>query len=148
MNRQSTLTFLSWRCAFPVLTILAALSVTSSLGAQVAGSIAGFVRDPSGAAVPDATITAVLTGQQLARTANPDATGYYNLLSILPGEYRITVTSPGFETQVQNEVRLTSGQNLRLDVVLTIGSVQSEVTVTSTATLVDTTNQTLSDLVP
>ena len=44
-------------------------------------------------------------------------------------------------------MRLTSGENLRVDVALKVGSVQSEIAVTSTATLVNTTNQTLSGLV-
>lgn len=147
MNRQTLPSRRTRLCSVLLLTVLAVFGITSSVKAQVAGSIAGFVRDPTGAAVPDATITAVLTGQQLVRSVNPDGTGFYNLLAMLPGVYQVTITSPGFETQVQSNVRLTSGQNLRLDVTLTLGSVQSEITVTSTATLVDTTSQTLSDLV-
>ncbi len=123
------------------------LCLASTLPAQVAGNISGFVRDPTGAAVAGANVLAVLTGQQLSRSALTDDTGFYNLLAMQPGEYEITITAPGFEKQVQGGVRLTSGENLRLDAGLKIGSVQTEVTVSSQATLVNTTSQALSGLV-
>jgi hypothetical protein len=113
----------------------------------VAGTISGYVRDQSGAAVANANVLAVLTGQQLSRSALTDTTGFYNLLAMQPGTYELTVSAPGFQKQVQSDVRLTSGENLRLDAELKVGSVQSEVTVTSQATLVNTTSQTLSGLV-
>ena len=130
-----------------ILVAWAGLCVCSSLYAQVAGSISGFVRDPAGAAIAGAEVIAVLTGQQLTRSTQSDSTGFYNLLAMQPGEYAITVTSQGFEKQVQGGVRLTSAENLRLDATLKIGSVQTEVTVSSQATLVNTTSQTLSGLV-
>ena len=89
----------------------------------------------------------MLTGQSLTRSALSDTTGFFNLLSMQPGVYDISTAAPGFEKQVQSGVRLTSGENLRVDVALKVGSLTSEIAVTSTATLVNTTNQTLSGLV-
>src|SRR5712692_3322759 len=117
------------------------------LDGQVAGSISGYVRDPSGAVLPRASVKAVSTEQQLVRNAESDETGFYNLLAMPPGVYDITVESPGFETQIQKGARLTLSQNLRLDIAMKVGAVQQEVTVASTATMVDTTSQTLSSLV-
>src|SRR3954465_2970727 len=117
-------------------------ALTVCLHGQVAGTISGFVKDQSGAVVPNAVVTAVLTGQQLTRTALSDSTGFFNLLSMQPGVYDISTAAPGFEKQVQSGVRLTSGENLRVDVALKVGSLTSEIAVTSTATLVNTTNQT------
>ena len=117
------------------------------LGAQVAGSISGYVRDPTGAAVPGATLTFVSTEQTLTRTATSDPTGFYNLLAVPSGSYEVTTVADGFDRTLQGGVRLTLGESLRLDVTLKIGSVQSEVTVASTATLVNTSSQTLSGLV-
>src|SRR5688572_16127475 len=128
-------------------SVLAFIGLTACLHGQVAGTISGFVKDPTGAVLPGATITAVLTGQQLTRTAVADSTGFYNMLALQPGVYEIASTASGFEKQVQGDVKLTSGESLRLDVTLKVGSVQSEIAVTSTATLVNTTNQTLSGLV-
>src|SRR5207248_4724891 len=61
--------------------------------------------------------------------------------------YEVTTAAQGFDKQVQAGVRLTSGESLRLDTTLKVGSLQSEIAVTGTATLVNTTNQTLSGLV-
>jgi len=123
------------------------LALAARLDAQVAGTISGFVRDPTGAALPAASVTAVSSEQQLTRSTRSDGTGFYNLLAMPPGTYQISVEAPGFEKQVQTGVRLTVSENLRLDMELKVGAVQAEVTVTSQATLVNTTNQALSGLV-
>lgn len=115
--------------------------------AQVAGSISGYVRDHSGAAIPAASITAKSLEQQLTRTTATDNTGFYNLLAIPPGTWEVTAAADGFERQTQGGVRLSLAESLRLDVDLKVGSIQSEVTVSSMATLVNTTSQTLSGLV-
>jgi hypothetical protein len=61
--------------------------------------------------------------------------------------YEITFASPGFESQVQTGVTLNSGQALRLDASLQLSTLKSEVTISSAATMVNTTNQTLSALI-
>ena len=94
----------------------ALLLLPYNLPGQVAGSISGYVKDPSGAVLPHAAVRAVSTEQQLVRTTDSDQTGFYNLLAMPPGVYDLTVESPGFETQVQKGVRLTLSQDLRLDV--------------------------------
>src|SRR5215471_15759437 len=76
-----------------------------------------------------------------------DTTGFFNMLSMQPGFYEISTTAQGFDKQLQSAVRLTSGESLRVDVTLKLGTVQSEIAVTGAATLVNTTNSTLSGLV-
>src|SRR5712691_2343864 len=127
--------------------VAAGLYLACVTNGQVAGTISGYVRDATGASVPGAKVTAVLTGQQLARAAIADSTGFYNLLAMPPGVYDVTVENPGFETVTQKGAQLTMSQNLRLDIALKVGAVQQEVTVAAQATLVDTTSQTLSSLV-
>lgn len=130
-----------------LLPLALVLILTQSLLAQVAGRISGYVRDPSGAAVVAATVTVVSDEQQLKRAVQTDDTGFYNLLAVPPGIYRVTIEAAGFDTQVQSGVRLTSGESLRMDAQLQLGKLQTEVTVSSTATLVNTTSQSLSGLV-
>ncbi len=129
------------------LPLAVCLWACSCLYAQVAGRINGYVKDPSGASVVGATVTATSGEQQLTRTVETDGTGYYNLLAMPPGIYQVSVESPGFEKQVQTGVTLTQGQTVRLDVEVKLSALQAEVTVTSQAVLVNTTNQTLSALV-
>ena len=126
---------------------LLAVAFAPWLEAQIAGSVSGYVRDPSGASLVNAKVTAVSAEQQLVRSVATDTTGFYNLLAMQPGVYEVTVEASGFEKQVQREVRLTAGEALRLDANMKLGTVASEVTVSSTATLVNTNNSTLSGLV-
>ncbi|MDQ1471901.1 MAG: hypothetical protein QOJ99_3381, partial [Bryobacterales bacterium] len=118
-----------------------------ALNAQVAGRISGYARDISGAAIPGTTITARSSEQQLKRTTTSDDTGSYELPALPPGVYVMEAEKGGFQRQVQTGVSLTTGQSLRLDLELKIGAVQSEVTISSTATLVNTNNSTLSALI-
>src|SRR5690242_8730422 len=104
--------------------------------AQVAtGNISGYVKDPSGAVVADATVTAKMVEQQAVRTTKTDAQGFYSLLAMPPGQYEITFELAGFRTQNQTGLQLTVGQNLRVDSTLQVGNVQSEVTVGAQAPL-------------
>ena len=123
------------------------LSTCCAIHAQVAGRISGYVRDPSGASIAHATVKAVSVEQQLSRTTETDNTGYYELIAMPPATYAITVESAGFQGQVQTGVTLQTADTLRLDVALQVGSVKSELTVSSTATLVNTNSATLSSVV-
>lgn len=82
-----------------------------------------------------AVVQATSAEQQLNGSAVANRTGFYNLLAMPSGAYAISITAPGFEELVQNDVRLRLGENLPLDGTLTVGSLSSEVTVSSTATL-------------
>ena len=122
--------------------------LAQSLMAQVAGRISGYVRDSSGGAVVPATVTAGSEEQQLKRSAQADDTGFYNLLAVRRESTGITFEAAGFDKQVQSGVQLTSGESLAPGRGAEVGSDwQTEVTVSSTATLVNTTNQSLSALV-
>src|SRR3954451_23893606 len=97
------------------LFVSAFLFVTSCvLNAQVAGRISGFIRDPSGANIAGASVTAVSDEQQLTRAVQSDNTGFFNLLAMPPGVYTLTVESAGFERSAQTGVRLALGESLRL----------------------------------
>jgi hypothetical protein len=79
--------------------------------AQVTGSVSGYVKDPSGAAVPGATLTAKSVEQQLTRSTQSNAEGFFNLLAMPPGTYEISAEASGFQKQIQKDVRLTVGEN-------------------------------------
>jgi len=121
--------------------------ISSAAFAQTAGRISGYIRDSSGAVIAGAVVTAISAEQQLRRTTMSEASGFYDLVAVPPGKYELTAEKPGFEKQVQTGVSLRLGDDLRLDVALQVGSVRSVVTVSSTATLVNTTSSALSALV-
>ena len=100
-----------------------------ALGQAVTGSITGYVTDPSGAAIPDASVTAtaVQTGVGTSRTT--DAAGLYLITNLLPGTYTIAVKGKGFKTFTQREVHLEVGATVRADAKLELGQVTQEITV-------------------
>src|SRR5580693_9463748 len=90
---------------------LALLMLTSSRAyAQVSGAtLTGTVSDASGAVVPNAQVSIknVATGE--LRAATTDTAGFYTAPNLLPGKYEVTVTAPGFSTEVQTGITLTVG---------------------------------------
>ena len=125
-------------------TALILLLGVPSLNAQVAGTMSGYVRDQTGAAVPGATITAVSIEQQLTRTALSDNTGFYNLLAMPPGTYEVSARARIRQAGAERRPAHAGEKLCASTSASRSASVQSEVTVTSTATLVNTTSQTLS----
>jgi Carboxypeptidase regulatory-like domain len=129
--------------------IIALVLASASLpvSAQVTGRISGFVKDPAGAAIPSVAVTARMTEQQSTGTARTNAEGFYDILALPPGDYEISFEAAGFRRQVRSGVELTIGQNLRVDASLEVGSLETQVTVTGTAPLVDTISPVLSGLI-
>jgi hypothetical protein len=115
--------------------------------AQGTGNISGYVRDTSGAAVAGASVTAVMNEQQTTRTDQTDAQGFYSFVALPTGHYTLTFEGTGFQRQVRPDLELTVSQNARVDAQMTVGAVQTEVEVTGSVPLVDTTSNTLSGLV-
>src|SRR3954451_5749744 len=81
-----------------IVLILCALT-DGALHAQVTGNISGYVRDPSGAGIPNATVTATMIEQQTARTVQSDADGTYSFQALPPGYYDMAFESQGFQRQ-------------------------------------------------
>src|SRR5438045_2235671 len=89
-------------------TLLTLLSGNLPMLAQVnTSTLAGLVKDESGAAVPNAKVTATIlaTGQQRTTTTN-DA-GEYVVPQLAPGGYRLSVTAAGFQSAVVDNISLT-----------------------------------------
>src|SRR5437016_2285102 len=61
------------------------------------GSIAGVVRDPSGATVSSAHVKATSTATRQARTTTSSEQGDYSFAALSPGEYEVSVEAPGFQ---------------------------------------------------
>lgn len=123
------------------------LALTRLLSAQATGNISGYAKDPSGAAIPDVSVTALMNEQKTIRTVQTSDQGFYNFVGLLPGHYDISFEAKGFEKQLRSGVELTVAQDVRLDATLTVGSVQTQVQVGAAAPLVDTQSSTLSGLI-
>jgi hypothetical protein len=105
--------------------------------AQVAGgSLAGTITDPSGAAIPQAQIAIknIATGVERRFTTNTD--GFYTAPNLLPGDYEITVTAEGFNTETKTGINMTVGAQRTFDLVMQIGEVSHKILVTTEAPIV------------
>ena len=98
----------------------------------------GAVKDPSGASIPGAQVTAADATKGFSRSAISDAGGNYQLLQLPPGTYTVTVTAPGFSETVQNNIILTVGEQANLPLALVVGTVDQKVVVNANAEIIET----------
>ena len=93
------------------------------------GSIAGSVKDASGAVIADAivTLTSLDTAEKRVQSSGDD--GLFTFANLSPGRYRIDVEKPGFNHLVQSPVELAAQQTARLDAALQVGQVTETVEV-------------------
>jgi hypothetical protein len=96
---------------------------------QTVNALRGTVTDPSGAAIPGATVRLV-SGNNPARTTTTDERGGYVFTSLPPGTYQLTVEATGFQKYEQNNLPIQGNAPSTVDVKLTIIQVQQSVTVT------------------
>jgi hypothetical protein len=126
------------RVAIRSCLILSCLVVAASTPAWAQATLAGLVRDASGAVLPGVTVEAtspVLI--EKVRSAVTDGTGRYRIESLQPGDYTVTFTLPGFAT-VKREGLLVSGTGVvTADAELRVGGVQETITVTGETPVVD-----------
>ena len=73
------------------------------------GAITGAVSDPSGTGIPGATVTVTETNTQTKVTVTTESTGAYNASGLLPGDYEIHVTQPGFKDSTRRGIHLGAG---------------------------------------
>jgi hypothetical protein len=124
---------------FVCLALAACASVALGQAQSNAADLRGFVRDPSGAVVVGANVTARNSATNLSRDATTNDDGYYQILSLPPGVYDVTVEAANFKKAVLPNITLTVGQRADLDVPLEIGQVGESVTISgATAELVET----------
>ena len=127
------------RCGFLLSALLLILTVVPQANGQFdAASVLGFVRDSSGAAIPQSVVT--LTNQEtgIVQTVKTDGAGRFEFSSVLIGNYRVSAESTGFARSETAPFRLTVAARQRVDVDLKTGSVNEAVTVSSAPTLLET----------
>jgi outer membrane receptor protein involved in Fe transport len=110
-------------------------------------TLTGTVKDSSGAILPGATITVRNRGTNDSRTTLSNAEGLYRVTNLPRGSYDVKAELQGFQTVTQTDVLLTVGETVRLDFAMTVGGLNETVSVTSQATLVNTEEGRLSNLV-
>ncbi|MEE8160706.1 MAG: carboxypeptidase regulatory-like domain-containing protein, partial [Acidobacteriota bacterium] len=109
--------------------------------------IIGAVQDASGAVLPGVVVAAVHTSSGFRAERITDQEGAFLLPALPVGEQVITAELPGFKRLVREGVSLAVGQRIRLDLVLQVGDITENVTITSSAPLLQNTTAEISDVI-
>ncbi|MBI4483309.1 MAG: TonB-dependent receptor, partial [Acidobacteria bacterium] len=114
---------------------------------QTTGSISGVVKDTTGGVLPgvEVTLTHVATGQ--AREVVTDDEGRYSATNLAIGTYEVKAVLAGFQASVHRGIVLTIGREAVVDMVMQVGEISEQVTVTGDAPLVETRTSQVSGLV-
>ncbi len=130
------------------LTIAAlSLAVTLSNAQVTTGTISGTVSDSTGAVLPGAKVEILSEGTGAVRTVTSDAAGHYIAPTLSVGSYRVAGSLEGFQSEIRTGIVLTIGREAVVDLKLSVGAVSQSVEVTGEASLVQTTESTVSYLV-
>jgi hypothetical protein len=126
--------------------IFAAVLLVSRLHGQTTfATITGTVTDPSGAAVPGATVVATHVETNSQTTTQTNDVGIYTLAQLREGTYSVHAKSAGFKEFVAQNVQLVARDYRRLDISMEVGAVETAVEVTAGATLIETETARISD---
>ncbi|HZB24518.1 MAG TPA: TonB-dependent receptor, partial [Vicinamibacterales bacterium] len=111
------------------------------------GAIEGAVSDRTAAVVAGARVVARNLDTGLTKDTQSAADGFYRILLLPPGRYRVTVEAPGFATLVREPVDVSVSQSVRINAELELSSVTETVKVTGGAQLVETSSNALGRVV-
>ena len=129
------------------LATLLALSASLMLAQTGTGSIQGTVKDPTGAVVPKAKVTATHTATAREYRSETNEIGFCLFPAMQSGEYQVQVELPGMETW-KGQLRLVAGQSAAIEVTLKPGATSTTITVAGDVTpLVTTTSPTISTVI-
>src|SRR6266508_1639625 len=124
---KNILSLRSFARLMPSALLAATFVVIAAFGQETSGTISGTVSDASGARIPGATVK--VEGAAFVRTATTDSDGYYRMLQIPPGVYKVSVTASNFATANATDVNVALGKTTEIDFSLKVGSVSEQVVV-------------------
>lgn len=114
--------------------VLLGLAMASLCSAQIGTStMTGRVTDSSGAIVPNVSVKVVQKATNFVSVATSNTDGIYRVLSLQPGEYRVTFEAAGFKKLLRDDIELRTGDTLAVDAVLQVGAISESVEIQSTA---------------
>jgi len=121
--------------AIVVLCLILTATASNLLSQTSNGQVGGVVQDPSRALIPGVTVTLTNTETGVSSTQVTNESGVYNFPSVQPGNaYQVTASLPGFKTSVTNDIRVGTTAQVRLNLTLEVGTVDSRVEVSVSAT--------------
>src|ERR1700683_2545977 len=129
------------RAGAAAIAMLLLLAPRASPQGETTSAIAGQVADPSGAALPGATVRLTGVGNGIQRTAQTGDSGRFTFSQLKPGAYTVEAAAPGFERQRKASITAAVGQTQTVDFVLPLAAAaHQDIVVTTEAPLINTDN--------
>ena len=110
-------------------------------------TISGVVKDATGAVIPGVAVAVTNVATGLTRSVRAGEDGSYRFSALPVGTYDIRAEHPGFQTKVEQGLRIAVGDEAVLNISLEVGALTDTVSVTAEAPIVNTTSGTLGSLV-
>jgi len=115
------------------------LALASPGHAQInRGTLEGTVTDPQGAFIPGVKVTVVAADTNLNLPTTTNSAGYYRVVDLVPGAYRVHFDASGFSGLDMTDILVPAGQIVRADAQLKLGSTRQTVEVSAAANMVQT----------
>lgn len=109
--------------------VLLVTSASFAFAQETTGSLEGTVADASGARIPGATVK--VEGQAFTRTATTNSDGFFRMLQVPPGSYKVTVSANNFSGAAADQVVVVLGKTTPLEFALKVGNVSEQVNISA-----------------
>jgi outer membrane receptor protein involved in Fe transport len=126
-----------------ILVCLISLKIALVLPSQVVaqstlGVVLGTARDATGGVIAGAAVKLTNVGENTSRETVTRENGDYEFQNVKPGEYRVTITKPGFRSFNATEIRVAARQTVRVDANIEVGDLAQAIEVSATAGIIAT----------
>jgi hypothetical protein len=129
------------------LALVFGFNFTANAQVTAVAEVSGTITDSSGAAIVGASVTMTEVDKQTPHTTKSDSNGNYTLANLPVGPYVLEVTTPGFKDYIQRGIELVLNNNIQINVSMEVGAATEKVEVSATASMVETKENSISNLV-
>src|SRR3989440_2772100 len=130
-----------------LVVVLIGLLALTAFGQQTTGSLSGTITDQSGAVVPGATVKVVNVDTGAERNAESNSQGVFDLQTLQPGKYTVTVDAKGFKRAVSRDIVVSVATSAQVTIALEVGQASETVTVTATQEILNTSSPSLTNVI-
>ncbi|MDE3178297.1 MAG: TonB-dependent receptor, partial [Acidobacteriota bacterium] len=136
-----------WTVACVGLVLLASVGAMAQAQLGATGTVLGHIQDSSGAAIPGAKVTLRNEQTGIEAVFTTSSAGDYVFVNQIPDTYQVTVEKTGFKKATTAGLILQVAQTLRQDFTLQVGSATQQVTVSAQASMLQTDNSTIGQVI-
>ena len=136
---------MAWGTVLGIALALALFLCPQAAMAQVVttGGLSGTIVDPSGAAIPNATLTISNPSVGYTQTVTSNGAGVYTFADLQPATYQLTVSAKGFSDATVSGVIVAAARMTNLKIAMKVGAATETVEVSADSQVLETTTNSL-----